>query len=127
MKKILLRIAIILASVYLLICSLLYCFQEQLIFLPDKLDKNYQFHFDDQNFEELNIKAADGKLLNALLFHADSSKGLIFYLHGNAGSLASWGDVAKAYTDLHYDVFIIDYRGYGKSEGTIKSEEEFYS
>lgn len=61
-----------------------------------------------------------------MLFKADSSKGLIFYLHGNAGSLRSWGRVAAAYTGMNYDVFILDYRGYGKSEGTISSEEQFY-
>jgi hypothetical protein len=60
------------------------------------------------------------------LFKADSTKGLIFYLHGNAGSLRSWGGVAKTYTDLNYDIFIIDYRGYGKSEGKINGQEQLF-
>lgn len=60
------------------------------------------------------------------MFKADSTKGLIFYLHGNAGSLRSWGGVAKTYTDLNYDIFIIDYRGYGKSEGKINGQEQLF-
>lgn len=125
MKKRLLQILKIILGLYVVLCGLLYFFQEKLIFFPQKLDKNYQFQF-GQKFEELNIKATDGKLLNGLLFKAESSKGLIFYLHGNAGDLSSWGDVAKTYTDLNYDVFIIDYRSYGKSEGQINGQNQMF-
>jgi pimeloyl-ACP methyl ester carboxylesterase len=68
----------------------------------------------------------DRNLLNALLFKTDSAKGLVFYLHGNAGSLDNWGDVARRYTALDYDVFMLDYPGYGKSEGAIKSETQLF-
>ena len=51
---------------------------------------------------------------------------MIFYLHGNAGSLRSWGEIAKTFTDLNYDVFMLDYRGYGKSEGNISSQNQLY-
>ena len=50
----------------------------------------------------------------------------MFYLHGNGGALNTWGDIAGIYTSLNYDIFILDYRGYGKSEGSIYSEEQFY-
>jgi uncharacterized protein len=60
------------------------------------------------------------------LFKADSSKGLIFYLHGNAGSIDSWGDVSKLYTEFRYDVFMLDYRRYGKSEGSISSQKQLF-
>lgn len=110
---------------YIVICISLYFFQEKLIFFPDKLDKNYQFLF-QQPFREINIQTKDGKRLNGLLFTSDNTKGLIFYLHGNAGALDSWGAVAKRYTGLNYDVFILDYSGYGKSEGAIKSEAKLF-
>ncbi len=48
-------------------------------------------------------------------------------MHGNAGSIDSWGDVASIYTVLHYDVFMVDYRGYGKSNGVISSEGQVFS
>ena len=110
---------------FIIIPALLFLFQEKLIFFPQKLDKNYQFGF-DQKFEEINVRTIDGITLNGLLFKADSSKGLIFYLHGNAGSLSSWGEVARTYTDLNYDVFILDYRGYGKSEGSISGQGQLF-
>lgn len=128
MKKRLIRLIKILTIVfglYVILCGFIYFFQEKLIFFPQKLDKNYQFEF-GQKFKELNIKSTDGKLINGLLFKADNSKGLIFYLHGNAGCLSSWGDVAKTYTDLNYDVFIFDYRSFGKSEGNIIGQNQLF-
>ncbi len=74
---------------YLLICLFLYFFQERFIFFPEKLAKNESFTF-QQKFEEVTIRSQDGTLLHALHFKSDSAKGVIFYLHGNAGSLRSW-------------------------------------
>ena len=125
MKNRFLKILKIIIGLYIILCGLLYFFQEKLIFFPQKLDKNYKFEF-GQKFEELNIKAKDGKVLNGLLFKSENSKGLIFYLHGNAGCLDTWGEVAKTYTDLNYDVYIIDYRSYGKSEGQINGENQMF-
>jgi hypothetical protein len=123
--KMLLNLLLVITTLYVLLCTALYFFQEKLIFFPQKLPGNYKFNF-NQSFEELNFRTSDGKLLNGLLFKSDSSKGLICYLHGNAGSLSSWGYVAEAYTELNYDVFILDYRGYGKSEGSIKSQAQLF-
>lgn len=123
--KIALNIIKIAAIVYFFLCILLYFIQERLIFFPDKIAADYTFQF-SQNFEELYFKTTDNKKLSGVLFKAGNSKGLIFYLHGNAGSLQSWGQIAKAYTDLHYDLFLLDYRGYGKSEGSIVNENQFY-
>ena len=125
MKEILFSTLKIIAGLYAVICVLLFFFQEKLIFFPEKLDEDFKFNF-DQNFEEINIKTNDNKLLNSLLFKADNSKGVIFYLHGNAGSLNSWGEAAKTYTNLNYDVFMLDYRGYGKSEGKINGQKQFF-
>lgn len=125
MKKIFLTLLLIILSITLIILGFIYFFQEKLIFFPEKVEENFKFTF-DQRFEEIRIQTADKKQLSGLLFKADSSRGLIFYLHGNAGSLRSWGEVAKTYTLLGYDVFMLDYRGYGKSEGSIQSEEQLF-
>ncbi|OON66979.1 alpha/beta hydrolase [Hymenobacter sp. CRA2] len=112
------------AALYVLVCLLLYFQQERLLFFPDKLPADYRFRFPGR-FEERWVRAADGTRLHGLLFQADEPrKGLIFYLHGNGGALDSWGDVAPIYTRLGFDVFLLDYRGYGKSEGRISSEAQ---
>lgn len=124
-KKTLMRVAVTLAILYVLICVLVYFFQEKMIFFPDKLDANHSFEF-NAKFIEKNHKMKDGVQINTLLFKADSSKGCVFYVHGNAGSLKRWGKISNLYTALGYDLFIMDFRGYGKSGGEMCSEELFY-
>ena len=89
------------------------------------LPKDHEFTFYSR-FQELDFQVDGETSLNGLLFPADSSKGLIFYLHGNAGAIDSWGYIADLYTKNNYDFFILDYRGYGKSQGSISSEDQLY-
>lgn len=120
----------------LLKVSLLYCYAQapndpsqkavKMIFPGAKLSDNYKFNFPDK-FNEVTVKAKDSTNLSAVLFKADSSKGVILYLHGNTGALNKWGKIAETYTSLNYDLFMLDYRGYGKSQGQITSEEQLYS
>lgn len=100
--------------------------QVKFFFPGDKLPANYVFKFPFK-FTEVTITTNDTIKLNAVLFKSDSSKGVILYLHGNTGGIDKWGNMAKTYTDLHYDLFLFDYRGYGKSEGFIKNEVQLYS
>jgi len=115
-----------LGFVYLLIIIILFLFQEKLIFFPQKIPKSHRFNFAGKH-QEINIMSNDGATLNGILFTAENSKGLILYLHGNGGTINSWGEIAPTYTDLNYDLFILDYRSYGKSEGKIQSQEQLFT
>lgn len=98
--------------------------QESFLFYPEKLPGDFSFSF-SQQAEEVFIPMADGNRLHGLLFETPDPRGIIFYLHGNGGSLRSWGDLAPVYTGLGYNLFMLDYRGYGKSEGKIAGEALF--
>jgi len=117
-------IAFILISGLLIVIA--FISQEKLIFFPEKLAKNHQFSF-TSNFEEKFYLMEDSVRLHGLLFKADSSKGVVFYLHGNAGSASTWGNMAEIFTKHNYDLLLLDYRGYGKSEGRIVSEKQMYT
>ncbi|HOG41256.1 MAG TPA: alpha/beta fold hydrolase [Bacteroidales bacterium] len=125
-KRIIAIIVAVIIAIPIIFLGLLYFYQEKLFFHPVKLGANYAFEF-DQKFEEIYIQSDDGTILNGILFQSDTTKGVVFYLHGNAGSIRSCGKVAQTYTNLNYDIFVLDYRGFGKSEGKIKSEEQLYS
>jgi alpha-beta hydrolase superfamily lysophospholipase len=99
---------------------------EQQLFPGAKLDKNFHVNFPG-NVSELSVRAKDGTKLSGLLFKSDQTKGLIFYLHGSHGALDTWGKIASFYTALNYDVFMLDYRGYGKTDGKVTSEAQLYS
>jgi uncharacterized protein len=125
MKKFLFVITALLFFIYAVICGLLYVNQESILFRPSVLPQDFTFDF-SKNAEEIKIDV-EGKKLSTLLFKSDSSRGVIFYLHGNGGCLADWAMVAPFYVNQGYDVFMIDYRGYGKSQGTIESEGQLYN
>jgi len=126
MKKLLLGIFAFFLIAYVMLCVGIYFYQEKIIFYPEKLPENYKFKFDG-DFEEITVITQDKKHLNSVLFKAQNPKGVIFYLHGNGGSLREWGEVAELYTNMNYDTFILDYRGYGKSEDKINNRDQLFS
>ena len=115
------KTATVFAVLYLLITIMLYFFQEKLIFLPTKLPQDHKFEFSHM-FEEFNLTANDGAVLNALHFKAKAPKGLIMYFHGNAGDLSRWGHITGFFVEQNYDVIVMDYRTYGKSTGTLSEK-----
>jgi uncharacterized protein len=46
---------------------------------------------------------------------------------GSNGAVDIWSKIAPTYTELGYDIFLLDYRGYGKSESKVTSEKQLYS
>lgn len=95
------------------------------MFRPIKLETTYHFSFKN-SFQEFYFPVDKNVHINGLLFPAQKSKGLIFYLHGNGGSIDNWGNTAEIYLNNNYDFFVLDYRGFGKSEGEISNEKQLY-
>ena len=110
------------ALAYAAVLGALYFKQERLIFPGRPLAADFQFRF-DQKFEEVRIPVP-GATLDALHFMQDQPRGLVFFLHGNAGNLQTWTTGIEFYRRVNYDLFILDYRGYGKSTGAIESEAQ---
>ena len=104
--------------------------QSYFILHPTRLAKTHQFEFEhDQDFEELFFKnTAKNLYINAIYFKTKliPSNGLVFYLHGNAGNIQKSGQLATDFTNIGYDVLMIDYRGFGKSQGHCTSAEQMH-
>lgn len=126
MKRVLIGLTLVSISIYCFICFYLYFNQESFIFLPHYLSKNEKFDFDFP-YEEKYIPVEDTIKIHGIYVKADSSKGLLFFLHGNGGSLAGWGQIAPLFIQKGYDFFAIDYRSYGKSHGKFSNENTFFN
>lgn len=114
--------AAVILMIYIIISVLLYYLQESFIFKPEKLSKDFQFSYENQEFEEYNIDLPDGAMINGLRFKAKNPKGVVMYLKGNSKSIKGWGKFAIDFTAHGYDVAMIDYRGFGKSTGKRSQE-----
>lgn len=121
MSKLSLAIGVLLLA-YGALLALLYFRQEALIFPGSKLPADFRFAF-DVPFEEVVIPVP-GAELSALHFRQPQPRGVIFFLHGNGGNLEGWTENIDYYRRVNYDLFIIDYRGYGKSSGRYSSQRQ---
>jgi alpha-beta hydrolase superfamily lysophospholipase len=117
------KFSIAIALLYGALVAAFYVGQEKIIFRPSVLPPSHQFTLPDVT--EVSIPV-DGAVLSALHFRQPNAKGLVFYLHGNGGNLATWVRNTDFYRSIGYDLFMIDYRGYGKSTGRITSEAQLH-
>lgn len=104
--------------VYVLIGVIFHYFQEKLIFRPVKLAADYQYRFDIP-FLQIDLPVNNEKNLSIVQFTVPDSirKGIVLYFHGNRGNINRYAPQAPAFTANGYEVWMMDYPGYGKSTG----------
>ena len=107
------------AGFYVLLGALLFIMQERMVFLPDLPGRTLEttpqrlgLAYDDVLFE-----TDDGLVLHGWYVHAREARGTVLFFHGNAGNISHRLDSIAIFAALGLDVFIVDYRGYGQSEG----------
>ncbi len=104
---------------------LLLAMERQLIYFPDRqiVQRPREVGLES---EELWLRSADGVKLRAWWVHGSGQRVLLFF-HGNAGNISHRLERVRLLVDaLGLDVVLLDYRGYGESEGT-PSEAGLYA
>lgn len=76
-------------------------------------------------YEDVFITTEDGAKINAWFIKNRASNKVILHFHGNGGNISHRLPLIRLLHSLPANVFIIDYRGYGRSEGK-PSEENLY-
>ena len=76
-------------------------------------------------YDDVFLRNEDGLRLHGWYIPGRGSKQTLLFFHGNAGNISHRGASLEVFHRLGLNVFIIDYRGYGKSQGKA-DERGFY-
>lgn len=115
--KSLLSLTATVVGFYTLVCVLTYFFQDRLLYFPNQTliatpaDAGMAF-------EEVSILTDDEVTLHGWFVPAGNQSPTLLYFHGNAGNISHRLEPLRQFHRLGMSTFIIDYRGYGRSEGS---------
>ncbi len=111
---------------YLGICSALLLWQNRLIFLPqEEITQTPQ----DINlgYEEVWLPVTPAEKIHAWWLPTTTSQtDVILYFHGNSCNIGGRVQHIQKFHRLGFNIFIIDYRGYGRSQGKFPTEKQVY-
>ncbi|MCS7312579.1 MAG: alpha/beta hydrolase [Acidobacteria bacterium] len=102
--------------VYVGILLLFWVFQDRLVYYPTRLLEGTPDEV-GLAYESIEFLASDGVRLHGWWIPAPNSQSTVLFLHGNGGNVSHRLDKIRILYDLGLSVFILDYRGYGQSEG----------
>jgi len=103
---------------YLLVLALVRIFERHLIFFPnypDRLDGDW--HPRVLPVQDVWLTASDGVKLHAWWIPHDNAKFTFLAFHGNASNIANRTPIYDFLHSTPANVFALEYRGYGRSEG----------
>jgi len=122
-KQMIWHIFIMLAGAYLLLVALLFFFQGSLVYRPSRhLVATPADHERPMDYEDISLQTFDGVKLHGWFVPAAAPKGTVLMFHGNAGNISHRLETIAIFHNMGYNAMIIDYRGYGRSEGSPGEE-----
>ncbi|MGN6543938.1 MAG: alpha/beta hydrolase [Aureliella sp.] len=89
----------------------------QLLFFPARYPSG-DWAPQDLDYEDVYFPAADNTRLHGWYCRCPQARATVLFLHGNAGNVASRASMLRWLQSwVKVDVFIFDYRGFGRSAG----------
>ncbi len=118
-KQSLIRILVSVTIFYLLLMALLYFYQGRLVYLADLPGRQLTSTPLDigLSFQDEWLIAEDGTKLHSWFIPSEKNTAVVLVFHGNAGNISHRLDTIKIFNEIGLSVLILDYRGYGQSEG----------
>jgi fermentation-respiration switch protein FrsA (DUF1100 family) len=118
-KRILRSTALVIGGTFVVLLLFIMFMENSYIFFPTKYPQG-SWGMKDRGpgpIEDVEFQAADGTKLHGWFGQGKDAELTILYFHGNAGNLSDRYDWIFDLMNTPANVFAIDYRGYGKSEG----------
>ncbi|MBB3229836.1 alpha/beta hydrolase [Halomonas stenophila] len=113
-----LRVAAGLLAIYCLVLLLLWGCQARLLYLPHVGREVMGTPTDiGLDWEAVRLRTSDGLTLAAWWVPAEPARATLLFFHGNAGNISHRLASIRQFHRLGLSVLIVDYRGYGESEG----------
>ena len=112
----------VLAIAYIAALVLLYFIQPSLIYYPELPSRKLQStpQAIGLSYEDISLTTKDQIKLHAWYIpniKDDKPEKVLLFFHGNAGNISHRLDSINIFFQMGLSVFILDYRGYGNSEG----------
>lgn len=104
------------ALLYLLAVLGLFLFQSRLVYLPSHILWRTPAAA-GLPYEDVFLNASDGVRIHSWFIPAEEPRGTVLFFHGNAGNIAHRVETARMLHDWNLNTLLIDYRGFGRSEG----------
>lgn len=124
-RKKLFRILKIVLIVYVIIGVVVYFVQDYIILQPVPLAKDYKYNF-DMPFKETSLAYDPNTNISIVKFTTEEKpKGIVLYFHGNRSNISRYRRFVPYFTKSGYEVWMIDYPGYGKSTGKFSEQLVF--
>ncbi len=114
-----LKLIIVGIGAYAVISIYVYYIQSSLIYYPDMPGRNLVATPENIGLTYQNVEffTEDNVKLNGWFIPGNNAKQTVLFFHGNAGNISHRLESIEIFNRLELNVFIIDYRGYGQSEG----------
>lgn len=119
-----LKISLFVLLGFALILGYIKYLESHIIFFPDKGIAFTPSSF-NLSFEDVYIPIKENIKINAWFIPVNNAKYTVLFLHGNAGNISTRLDKIQLFKEMGVNIFIIDYQGYGQSQGR-PSEEAIY-
>jgi len=113
-----LKFLLIIAIAYVLFVGFVYLTQHRMIYFPAVPERTLSMTPVNagMTYEDVMLQTADGVALHGWFVPSAGPRVLLFF-HGNAGNISHRLESIRQFHELGLSVLIIDYRGYGRSDG----------